>query len=65
MNWELVVAHREGAGENSTHRLKIPEGWLYRYGSQLVFVPNMVGADYVRQEPSWNHVANTYAKLDQ
>lgn len=37
--WETVIEHQSGAFENNTYRLKIPEGWLYRYGSQLVFVP--------------------------
>lgn len=36
--WQLVNAHTSNL-ENSTYRMKIPEGWLYRYGSQLVFVP--------------------------
>ena len=40
LTWELVLEHTPGAGENSTFRLKIPDGWLYRYGSQLVFVPD-------------------------
>lgn len=37
--WELVNAHTTGGLDNSTYRMRIPEGWLYRYGGQLAFVP--------------------------
>jgi hypothetical protein len=65
MNWELIVEHKSGAMENSTYRLKIPEGWLYRYGSQLVFVPvSSAPPVFAPQPPSWNHVANAYGAVN-
>lgn len=59
MNWELVVEHKSGAMENSTFRLKIPEGWLYRYGSMVVFVPAIsVASSYIKDVNPYT--SNTY-----
>lgn len=37
--WELIVPFQQGGLDNNTYKMKIPEGWLYRYGQHLVFVP--------------------------
>ena len=38
--WQLVAKSKIGGLADSTHRLKVPGGWLYRYVESLVFVPS-------------------------
>jgi hypothetical protein len=36
-NWELV--HAGPTISESTYRMFVPGGWLYRFGGNIVFVP--------------------------
>jgi hypothetical protein len=41
--WHLV-SERQSNLENSTYRMLVPGGWLYRYGSHMTFVPLQANA---------------------